>query len=273
MKKTAIVLTLVLICKLGISQTQDTNYCKLSIGIIGSTSIYIGGADKFFGDRWYIFSIKNPTEQKRRNYKYGYGVKIQYFFNERLSLKGIFGISQRHIIDRSLTINGTTTLIDNYQYKQTSYNIMVGLNLSFNIKRFVFNSGLELAYLRTGVGNEKEVYEDINDSPPDILDSSNITINTKISPGNSYGLGLNLGIEYNITKHFSIGAEFHEFAFYSVFNNNTSINSKHYSSSYYSPDLIITQSETNVNNKEDFGQFSFSTILPVLTINYKFNCR
>ncbi len=152
-------------------------------------------------------------------------------------------------------------------YDQTSFNINGGVNYSKSFGNFELNSGLELSYLHTGKGLQIYNGWQTEYANGELLDSTGISQTVNIAPGNSYGIGFYLGAEYNFLTHFSVGAEFHQFLFYSIFNNETNVEETYSFSSMGQP---LYESSESSTIEEDFKQFSFSSILPVIELRYKF---
>lgn len=250
---------------------KNQNTTKLSIGLKTYTPIYLTGSDKFYNDNWIL-----DSPQKRTYYKYAFGLDIKYYFNENISLKAWGGISNRSLKESSYNEFYNNCMgcggeleknSESFEYKQTSYNGNIGINFSENIKKFEINTGVELAYLYTGKGRQTYhlwwmEYEDVM-----LPDSNDTYSKTTISSGNSFGLGIYIGAEYNINKHFSIGTEFHQFMFYSIFTNKTINESKSYARNL---GTLTSESAATTETKDNFRQFAFSTILPVLDIRFKF---
>ncbi len=248
-------------------QSEETKY---SIGLKVYSPIYLTGSDKFYNDDW----ITAP--QKRTYYKYALGLDFRYHFSTNVSLKVWGGISNRSLKESSydefynscMGCGGELEKTSSYfEYKQTSYNGNIGINFSEQIKKFEINTGIELSYLRTGEGRQIAnswwmEYEDIT-----LPDSNYTYTKTIISPGNSFGLGIYIGAEYNFSKHLSIGTEFHEFMFYSIFTGTTK---GEYTSYARNLGTATTYYADKTETKDNFRQFAPSTILPVLEIKYKF---
>jgi hypothetical protein len=241
-----------------------------SIGLKVYTPINLTGTDKFYNENWLLYA-----RQSRSNYKYAFGLDIKHYFTENISFKLWGGISKRTIEESSYEeipfypsgVTEPVIVSENISYDQTSFNISPGINFSGKINKFEFNTGFELSYLHTGTGNldysgSLRQYVD-----PKTKDSLSILQNIDISSGDSYGIGVYIGAEYNIFNNLSAGVEFHEFLFYSVFNRNTNYDTRQYEK-YGEFDPFINHE--NTQRKENFKQLSFTNLLPVFEIKYKF---
>lgn len=264
-------LTIIIISLTNTLFSQKNNELKYSIGIKTFTPIYLTGSDKFYNDNWIIFE-----PQERTYFKYAFGLDFRYYFSSNVSAKLWGGISKRTLSEFSYDEFYNNCMgcggeleknSEEFKYNQTSYNFSIGINFSENINKFQLNTGIELSYLHTGKGNQDYIfwwmeYEDVN-----LPDSNYAYSKTTISSGNSYGIGLYIGLEYSISKHISIGTEFHQFMYYSIFKGTSTNEWTDYRRNL---GTTTTFSEGESETKDNFKQIAFSTILPVLDIRYKF---
>lgn len=270
-----ILLLLTFFCLSAKGYCQQDEMKKWAIGLEYFNPIYLTGTYKFSNDDLMLNISGGPTaDHERIYYKYAFGLTAKYYLNEYLSLKLWGGLSERlfneSYYDEFINTAGNPE-IEKYsvslEYRQTSWNTMVAVNFSERFKRIEINMGIELSYLRTGAGkqlyhNWRMKYENL--SLPDSNDTYSEII---FSPGNSFGLGFYIGTDYHFAKRFSVGIEFHELAIYSLFNSTTTTESRLYSRNLGTP---TTSSSSTTKDKENFKQFSYSTILPVFSVNYKF---
>lgn len=261
-----VTLLILLINIVAYSQNNNINESKYSIGIKTYSPIYLTGADKFYNDNW----ITDP--QKRTYYKYAFGLDFNYHLTENISLIFWGGASQRTLNESSSgegynSYGQLETNSSKYEYKQTSYNACVDLNFSEKIKKFEINTGLGLAFLHTGKGQQTLHTLWMEYENPALPDSNATDSKVIISPGNSFGLDFYIGTAYNISKHFSIGTEFHAFMFYSVFTNTSIEETNNYKRNW---GTTTTFESVITETKDNFRQLAFSTVLPVFNIRYKF---
>jgi hypothetical protein len=243
---------------------------KNSLGLMFYNPVNLTGAGKFYNDDRLLYGSENRT-----SYKYAFGLDFKQYINENIFLKMWGGVSRRAIsenfYDKYDYLNGqqyvNQSSIQNIDYEQTSFNLNAGAGYSKSFGNFGLNSGFELSYLHTGKGEEtynRRIQEDTNGI---LLNSSSTSGTINIGSGNSYGIGFFLGAEYNIFKQLSIGAEFHQFLYYSIFDNSTQ---SEYIYAYIYPGISPFTSSEIEEYKEDFKQFSFSNIFPVIELRYKF---
>jgi opacity protein-like surface antigen len=214
--------------------------------------------------------------QQRTYYKFAFGLDFKYFLTNNISLSFWNGISRRSLMEESynefynscMGCGGELEKTSEYfSYEQNSYNASIGLNFTEIIRDFRFNMGVELSYLHTGKGKQEYVqwwmeYEDVN-----LPDSNYAKTNTVISSGNSFGLGINLGMEYMILKNLSLGINFHQYLFYSIFNKKTTGNWTDYRRNLGTE---TTYAEGVFEIKDNFKQVAFSNILPSIDLRYYF---
>jgi len=251
----------------GFSQKKVNADPGFSIGVVTYSPVNLTGADKFFNDDWIL-----PSRQSRTSTNYALGLEFNDNIAENISWKTWVGYSKRNITESSSVEQITffnnypveTQFIQSATYEQTSFNINSGINFRAKLNPFQINTGFELSYLHTGQGDQK--VQSIYDFAPDtnaFTDYYKITDTHEIPSGNSYGAGIFLGGEYNILKNFSIGAEFHQFLYYSVFTGQTNA-----STTFEDPSGFSYSYESTSPN--DFKQFSFSSVVPVILVKYKF---
>lgn len=248
---------------------QKNSDFKYSLGLRTYTPIYLTGSDKYYNDDWMIYQ-----PQKRTYYKYAFGVDFKYFMTNNLSLSFWNGISRRSLHEESYNEFYNNCMgcggelektSESFEYTQNSYNASLGLNFTESIRNFRLNMGIELSYLHTGKGKQEYVnwwmeYEDVN-----LPDSNYAKTNTIISSGNSFGIGIYLGMEYMLTKRLSVGVNLHEFLFYSIFTNSTTGNWTDYRRNLGTE---TTYNEGVFEAKDNFKQLAFSNLLPSLDIRY-----
>ncbi len=264
-------LILCLMAALLISDTaisQIKNYKKNTIAVLYYNPVDVGAADRFTSDEWILYG-----KQSRTNTKYAIGLEYKHYLSKSFALKFWGGIAERSI-EETVTGEGvlyldtswyTGTVTETGNYDQTSFNINAGINYSKSFGDFGLNSGFELSYLHSGEGEENIDYVFSANTNPGMYVYKDSYVNN-ISPGSSFGLGFFLGAEYDILDNLTAGAELHQFLFYSVFNDDTE----------YSNQNSVTLGEeyfsysSSGKRKEDFKQFAFSSILPVIQLRYKF---
>jgi hypothetical protein len=244
---------------------------KWSVGIQYFNPIYLTGTDRYFNDNWITGTSGNGPDftYERKYYKNALGLSGSYALKEHLALKIGVGISKRHLteITTDKFVDNTGVLQKskgNYEYKQASWNTMLGLNFSERFKKVEVNVGIDLAFLHTGKG--KQVYHSYVTFGDPATDSTDYYIKGEVAPGNSFGVGFYLGMEYRFAKHFSVGIEFHEYAFYSVFKSGVTYDNLYYED--YNNQVLTMRRVTTEHIQ--FKQFCYSAIVPMLGVNYKF---
>jgi opacity protein-like surface antigen len=276
MKRNLLFLILVFCSCHAFAQNASEKPHRFSFGIYGSTPIYLTGTDKFFNDNWVLKEGNASIAQKREYYKYGYGITLQYFLDKNLSVRGVFGLSNRYLTEHyySESQTGEDTLkkdFRDFKYHQTSFSALVGLNYACRIQKFVINSGLELSYLRTGEGKQTHINWVSVNSPTVMSDSTYVKDKGSSTPGNSFGLGIYLGAEYNFGDHISLGVEFHQFGFYTVFKGETTDDIHTYTYTNHPPDRITSDVTVSTAHSDNFRQFCFSTVVPFVILKYHLN--
>ncbi|MFM7663695.1 MAG: hypothetical protein ACKO68_04115 [Bacteroidota bacterium] len=248
---------------------QGTVEHKYSVALRTYTPIYLTGSNKYYNDDWILTENSN---YKRAYFKYAFGFDFTYFLSDNVSLNFWNGLSRRTLHEESYSesYNLFGQLMTNsasFDYAQNSYNASIGLKFSESVKKFRVNMGIEISYLHTGKGKQVNSscfmeYENVN-----LPDSIHSITATSISDGNSWGLGLSLGMEYRLTPRISLGVNVHEFLYYSLFNHSTISQWSAYSRNTGAP--TIDQEGTN-ESKDNFRQLAFSSLLPSLDIRYYF---
>jgi hypothetical protein len=224
----------------------------------------------YFNDEW----ILNPSDNYSRKYtSIGFGINYLRKIKE-MKIGYRFGFVIRAVEETNnyTYLSGNQYFVDEkFTYKQNHYFNSVFIQFEENIKKLSIQLAVELPYIFYGVGRNNyynRTYSELTSG--EIYSDYTLLNNQKIGSGFATGLGINLGLAYNINNSMKLGIELDEYLLYTSFTKPTNIDYSENLIDYsFSPPIEYPYTG-NINIKNNYKQIGFSRLSPRLIYTIKF---
>jgi hypothetical protein len=246
------------------------NHHKNEVMIDCFSPIMTASMKGYFNDEW----ILTPSDNYSRKYtSIGFGINYSRKIKE-MKIGYRFGFVIRTVEETNnyTYFSPNQYFVDEkFTYKQNHFFNSVFIQKEENIKKLSIQLAVELPFIFYGAGKNNyynRTYSEL--SSGEIYSDYTVINNQKIGSGFATGLGINIGLAYNINNSMKFGVELDEYLLYTSFTKPTNIDYSENLVDYSNSPPIEYPFTSNNDIKNNYKQIGFSRLSPRLIYTIKF---